>query len=112
MRCEISCCTSTTVVAEAKALCDLLITWEQGQGTHDIENAMHRASSRWGIDSSALKSLRYRWRDLQDVKASLLERLRVAYEEVYDRQRTAQAVEIEIEATIARVREAETVEAE
>jgi hypothetical protein len=109
MRREIYCSPATTVVTEAKTLADFLIEWERGQGTPDIENAIHRAATRWGIDDSALKSLRYRSRDLQDVKASLLERLREAYEDIYERQRRTQAVELEIEATLARVREAETV---
>lgn len=100
MRSKTDC--SETVIAEAKTLASFLIDWERGQGIHDIENAIHRASTRWGIDEGALKSLRYRWRELRDVKASLLERMREAYETIYERQRRQAIIERDIENTISR----------
>lgn len=91
MRSKFDC--RDAVIAEARTLATFLIEWERAHGLHDIENALHRAASRWGIDQGALRSIRYRWRELQDVKASLLERMREAYETIYERQRRKAEIE-------------------
>lgn len=85
------------VITEAKTLAAFLIEMERGKCGGDVDLAIHRVSMFCGIEEGALRSLRYRWRDLRDVKASLLERLREAYEAVYERQRRLAAIEHEID---------------
>ena len=89
-----------TVITEARTLANFLIEIERGKIGGDVDVAMHRAAQRWGLEEGALRSLRYRYRELADVKASLLERLREIYELVYERQRRLAQIEIEIDRLI------------
>lgn len=97
-----TCSYADTVIAEARTLSAYLVEIERGKCGGDVDLAIHRASMLWGIEEGAIKSLRYRWRELHDVKASLLERLREAYETVYERQCRQAEIEREIEATISK----------
>lgn len=94
------CSVATTIVGEARTLATFLVEAERGKCGGDVDVALHRAASRWGVEEGALRSLRYRWRDLRDVKASLLERLREAYEAVYERERRLLAFERDIDLTV------------
>jgi hypothetical protein len=91
------------VIAEARRISAFLVETERGKCGGDVDLAIHRAASLYGFEESSLRSLRYRWRELQDVKASVLERLREAYESVYERQRQHAIIELEIEQRIADV---------
>jgi O-acetyl-ADP-ribose deacetylase (regulator of RNase III) len=91
------------VITEARRISAFLVETERGKCGGDVDLAIHRAASRYGFEESSLRSLRYRWRELQDVKASVLERLREAYEAVYERQRQQAIIELEIEQRIADV---------
>ena len=95
-----SCDTATNVIAEAKTLAAYLVETERAKCGGDVELALHRVASIYGIEEGALRSLRYRWRDLHDVKASMLERLREAFEAIYDRQRRTAIIEREIAAIV------------
>lgn len=86
-----------TVISEAHFLANFLVEIERGKVGGDIDVAMHRTAQRWGLEEGALRSLRYRHRELADVKASLLERLREIYEVVYERQRRIAIIEKEID---------------
>lgn len=90
-----------TTIEEARFLAHKLVEFERGHCGGDTELAMFRASTRWGIEESALKSLRYRWRSLKFVKAHILDRLRQVDEVLQTRsqrereilQETAQTLE-------------------
>lgn len=82
-----SCELSQNVVAEARNISGFLVEIERGKCGGDVDVAIHRVAAIYGVDEESVRSLRYRWRDMQDVKASLLERLREAYESVYEHQR-------------------------
>lgn len=92
-----TCSTADSVIAEARTLAAFLIETERGKCSGDVDVAIHRTAQRWGIEEGALRSLRYRWRDLQDVRASVLENLREAYEVIYERQRRMAILELEID---------------
>ena len=91
------------VIGEARNIAAFLVELERGKCGGDVDLAIHRAASFYGIEESSFRTLRYRWRELQDVKASVLERLRDAYEAVYERQRQQAIIEREIEQRIADV---------
>lgn len=91
------------VIAEAKTLAAFLIDLERGKCGGDVDLAIHRVATFGGIEEGALRSLRYRWRELRDIKASLLERLRECYEVVYERQRMRAQIERDIDARISGV---------
>lgn len=94
--------TPETVIAEARSLASFLVETERGKCGGDVDLAIHHAAALWGIEEGAVRSLRYRWREMHDVKASLLERLREAYETIYERQRRVAAVERDIDDIISR----------
>lgn len=85
------------VIAEARTIAAFLTETERGKCGGDVDLAIHRVSMFCGIEEGALRSLRYRWRELRDIKASLLERLRESYEAIYERQRRMAMVEREID---------------
>ena len=87
----------SAVIEEAKILAAFLVEIERGKCGGDVDVAIHRASQRWAIEEGAIRSLRYRWRELHDIRASLLERLREAYEVTYERQRRLAEIEREID---------------
>ena len=86
-------------VAEASRLANFLIEYERRDGL-DTALAIEQAERRWGFDPHTLYRLRYRSRELDDVKASTLEALRCAYETIYERQRKHELAEIEVTRTI------------
>lgn len=88
------------VITEARTLARFLIEIERGKCGGDVDVAIHRTASRWGLEEGAMRALRYRWRELQDIRASVLERLREAYEAVYERQRRRAEIEREIDRRI------------
>lgn len=74
-------CRETTMSAEAtieeaRFLSRKIIERERGHVGGDVDRAIERASSLYGVDEAALRSLRYRARTLKFVKAHVLERLR------------------------------------
>lgn len=91
-----SCSAAEAVIAEARKLFCFLMEIERGQCGGNVDLAIHRVAERYGFDEGQLRYLRYHWRELKDVKGSLLERLREAYEAVYERQRRMAAMELEI----------------
>ncbi len=92
---------AAATVEEARSLAQRLVEYERGKCAGDVDVAIHRASSLYGVDESALRSLRYRWRTLRYVKAHILDRLRHANEWLAEQanqereslQRTAQILE-------------------
>lgn len=91
---QFSCPSAEELVAEAHSLANFLI---EREGPKQIDCCIHCVCSRFGLDPGVMHSLRYRWRELHDVKASTLERLRAAYEHVYERERRVELLEREIE---------------
>jgi hypothetical protein len=67
---------AAATVEEARSLAHRLIEYERGKCAGDVDVAIHRASSLYGIEESALRSLRYRWRSLKFVKAHIFLRLK------------------------------------
>ena len=92
-----------SVIAEARNIAAFLVEIERGKCGGDVDLAIYRAASLYGLEESSIRSLRYRWRELQDVKGSVLERLRDAYEGVYERQRVQAQIEGEISRRIDQV---------
>lgn len=95
MRRKFSCPIATSVIHEAHDLARFLVEAEFCR-CHDIELAIYHCATRYGIDEGALRSLRYRWRELADVRASILERLRMAFEDVYADRREIEIARKEI----------------
>lgn len=89
-------------MAEARDLARLLVEIECARCGGDVELAIHHCATRYGLDEGSLRSLRYRWRDLADVRGSVLERLRMAYEHVYERQRRETQIAHEINTAMGR----------
>lgn len=63
-------------IEEARSLARKVVERERGHVGGDVDRAIQRASSLYGVEESALRALRYRWRTLKFVKAHVLERLR------------------------------------
>jgi hypothetical protein len=91
-----------TTVNEARQLANLLVEEERGHVGGNVDLAIYRVSTRYGVDDSALRSLRYRWRQLKQVPAHVLEALREAYEDMYEAQRRKLRHQIAIEKATAR----------
>ena len=91
-------------MSEAVRLAHLLVEYER-RGGLDTQLAIEAAERRWNFDHNTLYRLRYRARELEDVKASTLERLRWAWEHVYEKQRQAELAEIEVFRTLEARRE-------
>lgn len=91
--------TGEKCVSEAVRLAHLLVEYER-RGGLDTQLAIEAAERRWGFDHNTLYRLRYRARELDDVKASTLERLRWAWEHIYEKQRQSEMAEIEVARTI------------
>lgn len=91
-------------VAEAVRLANLLVEFER-RGGADTQLAIEKAERRWGFDHHTLYRLRYRARELEDVKASTLEALRWAYEMAYERQRQSEMAELQVARTLEASRE-------
>lgn len=73
----------TAEVSQAKALAQELLRWES-RGPGDTDNAMRRIARRYGINYSALWSLRYR--SPKRIWADVLTGIVVAYETERERQ--------------------------
>lgn len=67
---------ASVTIEEARGLAQRLIEHERGKCGGDVDVAIFRASSLYGVEESSLRSLRYRWRSLKFVKAHVLEKLR------------------------------------
>jgi len=94
---QISCVRAASIVDEAKRIADFLIKTEETRSGLSVSEAIRQASLLHGVDAGTLHSLRYRWRDLQDVSGSVLEQLREAFENIYEHQRVRGAIEKQIE---------------
>jgi hypothetical protein len=71
-------------VNEAQEWAKSLTRWE-ARGPGDLENAMRRLETRYGIDSNTLWSLRYR--PPKRIFVDVYEQLRAAYQHERERQR-------------------------
>lgn len=87
--------TGEKCVTEAVRLAQILVDYEK-RGGLDTQLAIEAAERRWGFDHNTLYRLRYRARELDDIKASTLERLRWAWEQIFEKQRRTAALEIEV----------------
>lgn len=74
-------------VEEARFLANRLVEYERGKCAGDVDVALHRASTLYGIEEGALRSLRYRWRSLKFVKAHVFLRLKQVDEWFEERAR-------------------------
>lgn len=90
------------VINEARNIARYLVEIERGKVGGDVDLALYRVASTCGIEEGSLRSLRYRPQTLSDIKGSVLERLREAFEESYERERCKAMVEREINARLAR----------
>lgn len=83
-------------VGEAARLARLLIEHERRPDAINMAEAIERAERRWQFPRHTLQRLRYRPDELSDVRASTLDGLRCAYEEIYDEQRRRMEAEREL----------------
>ena len=67
---------ASVTIEEARCLARKIVEHERGKCGGDVDLALHRAASLYGVEESSLRSLRYRARSLKFVKAHILERLR------------------------------------
>jgi len=88
--------TPQATITEARKISDHLIERERGNAGGNVELAIYRASQKYGVAASVLKSLRYRWRELKSIPAHVLEKLREIDEAQYEKQRKRLLHEIEL----------------
>lgn len=74
-------------VGEASRLARFLIEYERRPDGLNMAEAISRAENRWRFPRHTLQRLRYKPQELSDVRASTLDGLRCAYEELYEEQR-------------------------
>jgi hypothetical protein len=67
---------AAATIEEARMLAGKLVEFERGKCGGDVDLAMFNASTKYGVDESSLRSLRYRWRSLKFVKAHVFLRLK------------------------------------
>lgn len=91
------CPTAEEFVFEAHRLANLIVESQLGKTGAYVDVAIKRAEALYGFEPGVLHSLRYRWHELKNVKGSVLERLRAAYEVIYERDRKIQMLEAQIE---------------
>ena len=87
---------------EAARIARLLIEYERRPEAINMAEAIYRAETRWHFARHTLQRLRYKSRELDDVRASTLDGLRCAYEDIYEIQRERAAAELEIEQVVRR----------
>lgn len=93
--------TADSTVEEAARLTRRLVEFERGRCGGRTDQALHRLSAVWGIDSGSVRQLWKRAQHLTFVKAHILDRLRQANEVIA----TAAQREREILADTARILE-------
>jgi hypothetical protein len=91
-------------VGEAVRLANLLIEFERRGRGLDTQLAIEQAERRWGFEHNTLYRLRYRGRELEDIKASTLEGLRWAWEVAYEKQRQSEMADLEVARVIEQSR--------
>ena len=74
-------------VGEASRLARFLIEYERRHDGLNMALAIEKAERRWHLPRNTLQRLRYKPGELSDVRASTLDSLRCAYEELYQQQR-------------------------
>jgi len=74
-------------VEEATRLARFLIEYERRPDGLNMALAIEKAERRWHLPPRTLQRLKYKPGELSDVRASTLDSLRAAYEELYQRQR-------------------------
>ncbi len=74
-------------VEEAARLARFLIEYERRSDGLNMALSIERAERRWHLPPHTLQRLKYKPGELSDVRASTLDALRAAYEELYQRQR-------------------------
>ena len=79
--------TAKQCVEEATRLARFLIEYERRPDGLNMALAIETAERRWHLPPHTLQRLRYKPGELSDVRASTLDCLRCAYEELYQRQR-------------------------
>ena len=79
--------TAKQCVEEAARLARFLIEYERRPEALNVAQAIEQAERRWHLPRHTLQRLRYKPGELSDVRASTLDSLRAAYEELYQRQR-------------------------
>lgn len=67
---------ASVTIDEARCLARKIVEHERGKCGGDVDVAIHRVASLYGVEEGSLRSLRYRWRSLKFVKAHVLEKLR------------------------------------
>lgn len=85
---------SEAYVAQAAEWSRQIVNAEVGRGAPTLDDAMDRASSRWGIDRGVFWGLRYR--PPQDILTSIYFRLKAAYEAEVARQERLLRHEMEV----------------
>jgi biotin synthase-related radical SAM superfamily protein len=88
--------TSGMTIAEARSLANGLIEQERGCCGGNVQQAIHRVSTKYGVQESHLRSLRYRSAELKAIPAQLLEQLRCAFEAIHEKSRTRLRHEIAV----------------
>lgn len=84
-------------VEEASRLARFLIEYERRPDGLNMALAIEKAERRWHLPRNTLQRLRYKPGELSDVRASTLDSLRAAYEELYQRQRERMLAERRID---------------
>ena len=79
--------TAKQCVEEATRLARFLIEYERRLDGLKMALAIEKAERRWNLPPHTLRRLRYKPGELSDVRASTLDCLRCAYEELYQKQR-------------------------
>jgi len=79
--------TAKQYVEEASRLARFLIEYERRPEALNVAQAIEQAERRWHLPRNTLQRLRYKPGELSDVRASTLDSLRCAYEELYQQQR-------------------------
>jgi len=79
--------TAKQCVEEAARLARFLIEYERRSDGLNMALSIEKAERRWHLPPHTLQRLKYKPGELSDVRASTLDALRAAYEELYQRQR-------------------------
>lgn len=74
--CRKTTMSAAATIEEARVLAGKLVEFERGKCGGDVDLAMFNVASKYGVEESALRSLRYRWRSLKFIKAHIFLRLK------------------------------------
>lgn len=83
--------TAQVTVEEAARKMRRIVEYEKGRCGGNVERALERTTSLWGIEPGAVHSLWKRWRSLKSIKAHVMDRIRhvdAVIAEAASRQRT------------------------